>query len=269
MPCCARRGRRQCAGHAAARTGALDVLAQHVLGCAVGEPFRSDELYEEIRAAAPYAALTRKDFDDAVDFVATGGYALKAYERFAKIRQGKDGRWRITHPRIAQRYRMNVGTIVEADMLKVRLVRSRGGQDRHSARRPAARAGGGIFHRDAGARRHLRLRRRNPALRGAGRGRGLCLARARTKTRRCRPTKAASFRSRPISPRACAILADPSRLARAAGTGARMAGDPGMALALAARGRSPGGDFPARDQASSRLLSRSRAGSRTRRSACC
>ena len=60
-----------------------------------------------------------------VDFVATGGYALKAYERFARIRQGKDGRWRIANPNVAQRYRLNVGTIVEADMLKVRLVRSR------------------------------------------------------------------------------------------------------------------------------------------------
>ncbi len=112
------------------RTGALDVLAQHVLGRAVGAPFLPDELYEEVRAAAPYASLARSDFDAAVDFVATGGYALKAYERFAKIRQdtkfGKDGRWRITHPRVAQRYRMNVGTIVEADMIKVRLVRSRG-----------------------------------------------------------------------------------------------------------------------------------------------
>jgi ATP-dependent Lhr-like helicase len=107
------------------RTGALDVLAQHILGRAVGAPFLADELYAEVRAAAPYAALTRADFDAAVDFVATGGYALKAYERFAKIRQGKDGRWRITHPRVAQRYRMNVGTIVEADMIKVRLVRSR------------------------------------------------------------------------------------------------------------------------------------------------
>ncbi len=107
------------------RIGALDVLAQHILGRAVGAPFLSDELYEEVRAAAPYSGLTRADFDAALDFVATGGYALKAYERFAKIRQGKDGRWRITHPRIAQRYRMNVGTIVEADMIKVRLVRSR------------------------------------------------------------------------------------------------------------------------------------------------
>ncbi len=107
------------------RTGALDVLAQHILGRACGEPFLADELYAEVRAATPYAALTRPDFDAAIDFVATGGYALKAYERFAKIRQGKDGRWRVTHPRVAQRYRMNVGTIVEADMIKVRLVRSR------------------------------------------------------------------------------------------------------------------------------------------------
>ena len=94
-----------------------------------GAPFLADELFAEVRTATPYAALARADFDAVVDFVATGGYALKAYERFAKIRQdtklGKDGRWRITHPRVAQRCRMNVGTIVEADMIKVRLVRSR------------------------------------------------------------------------------------------------------------------------------------------------
>ena len=107
------------------RIGALDVLAQHVLGCACGEPFRSDDLYDEVTAAAPYAALTRADFDAVVDFVATGGYALKAYDRFARIRLGKDGRWRIANPNVAQRYRLNVGTIVAADMLKVRLVRSR------------------------------------------------------------------------------------------------------------------------------------------------
>ena len=109
----------------ASRIGALDVLAQHVLGCACGEPFLSDDLYAEVTLAAPYAALTRADFDAVVDFVATGGYALTTYERFARIRQSNDGRWRIAHPNVAQRYRLNVGTIVEANMLKVRLVRSR------------------------------------------------------------------------------------------------------------------------------------------------
>jgi ATP-dependent Lhr-like helicase len=109
------------------RVGALDVLAQHVLGCACGEPFLSDQLYEEVLTAAPYSGLSRTDFDDVVDFVATGGYALKTYERFARIKQDKTGRWRVTNPRVRQSYRLNVGTIVEEAMLKVRLVRSRGG----------------------------------------------------------------------------------------------------------------------------------------------
>ena len=109
------------------RIGALDVLAQHVLGCACGEPFQTDDLYNEVLTAAPYAGLTRTDFDDVVDFVATGGYALKTYERFARIKQDKQGRWRVANPRVRQSYRLNVGTIVEEPMLKVRLVRSRGG----------------------------------------------------------------------------------------------------------------------------------------------
>src|SRR5437868_1988630 len=74
------------------RIGALDVLAQHVLGCACGVPFDADELYSEVTTAAPYAGLSRADFDATIDFVATGGYALKSYERFAKIRQMKDGK---------------------------------------------------------------------------------------------------------------------------------------------------------------------------------
>ena len=110
------------------RTGGLDVLAQHVLGCACGEPFLSDELYSEVLTAAPYSALTRTDFDDVVDFVATGGYALKTYERFARIKQDRQGRWRVTNPRVRQSYRLNVGTIVEEAMLKVKLVRGRGGR---------------------------------------------------------------------------------------------------------------------------------------------
>src|SRR6266852_4209774 len=121
------------------RTGALDVLAQHILGSACAAPFDPNELYAEITHAAPYADLTRADFDATVDFVATGGYALRAYERFAKIRAGADGRYRIANPRVAQQYRLNVGTIVEADMLKVRLVRSRAGGAGHSG--PIARGG--------------------------------------------------------------------------------------------------------------------------------
>jgi ATP-dependent helicase Lhr and Lhr-like helicase len=106
------------------RTGAIDVLAQHVMGAACSGPFKPDELYAQVRSAAPYCELTRVAFDRVVDFVATGGYALRAYERYAKLRPTDDGRLRLSHPRLAQQHRMNIGTIVDSEMLKVRLVRA-------------------------------------------------------------------------------------------------------------------------------------------------
>jgi len=104
--------------------GALDVLAQHVLGMACSAPFDADALHAEVTSAYPYRALPRPTFDRVVDFVATGGYALRSYERFAKIRRGQDGLWRITHPQVAQQYRLNAGTIIEAPLLAVRIARS-------------------------------------------------------------------------------------------------------------------------------------------------
>ncbi len=107
-----------------ARLGALDVLAQHVLGMACADAFDPGDLYDEVVSAAPYAGLTWERFEQVVDYVATGGYALRAYERFAKILRGPDGLWRVRDARVAQAYRMNVGTIVEAARVKVRLGRS-------------------------------------------------------------------------------------------------------------------------------------------------
>ena len=101
--------------------GGLDVLAQHLVGVACCGPFDADELYAEVRAAQPYARLSRADFDDVLEFIATGGYALGVYERFRRLRRGDDGLWRLADRRLERRYRMNVGTIVEAPMLRVRL----------------------------------------------------------------------------------------------------------------------------------------------------
>ncbi|MFN4025479.1 MAG: DEAD/DEAH box helicase [Hyphomonas sp.] len=103
------------------RDGALDILAQHVMGRACGEGFRLDALFDEVRRAAPYAALDWETFERIVDFVATGGYALKTYDRFHRIVRRPDGLWVARTPRDKQAHRMNVGAIVEAPMLSVRL----------------------------------------------------------------------------------------------------------------------------------------------------
>lgn len=103
------------------RGGGLDVLTQHIMGMACAAPFDADELYAEVKSASPYASLARKDFDDAVDFVATGGYALKSYDRYTRLRRTPEGLWRLSHPRIATQYRLNAGVIVEDPMLDVRM----------------------------------------------------------------------------------------------------------------------------------------------------
>ena len=109
----------------ARRTGALDVLAQHVMGVACGDPFKADELYDEVRTSAPYADLTRADFDDVLRFVSTGGYALKSYDRFRRIIHGPDGRWRVRNAQTALRHRLNVGAITGPAVLNVRLLKGR------------------------------------------------------------------------------------------------------------------------------------------------
>lgn len=103
----------------------LDVLAQHILGRAVAGPFDADHLFREVTSAFTYRNLSRDLFDQTLDYVATGGYALKSYERYAKLRRQPDGMWRLSHPRLAQQYRLNMGTIVEDEMLKVRIARIR------------------------------------------------------------------------------------------------------------------------------------------------
>jgi ATP-dependent Lhr-like helicase len=117
------------------RAGALDALAQHVMGRACGEPFEEDALYTEITRAAPYSELDRVTFDRVLEFVASGGYALGSYDRFKRIVKGRDGRWRARNRDAAQRHRMNVGTIVESPMLDVRLVRG-GAKPTADAARP-------------------------------------------------------------------------------------------------------------------------------------
>jgi len=107
-------------------SGGYDVLAQHILGMACAEPFHADDLFAEIQHAWPYRDLPREKFDRILDFVATGGYALRAYERYARLKQTEGDKWRITNPQVAQQYRLNVGTIIEEPMVKVRLVRARG-----------------------------------------------------------------------------------------------------------------------------------------------
>lgn len=109
------------------QVGALDALAQHIMGCACSEPFTLEALHAEITTAAPYRDLAYAAFEEVVDLVATGGYALRTYDRFARIVRDREGNWRVRDAKTAQRHRMNVGAIVTAATLNVRVASRRAG----------------------------------------------------------------------------------------------------------------------------------------------
>ncbi|MDO6584349.1 ligase-associated DNA damage response DEXH box helicase [Salipiger sp. 1_MG-2023] len=100
--------------------GPRDVLCQHILIAACASPFDAGALYAEMTSAGAYADLTRAEFDACLDFCSTGGYALRAYDRWQRILLRPDGLWQLRDPRAAARIRMNIGTIQDTDTLKVR-----------------------------------------------------------------------------------------------------------------------------------------------------
>ena len=124
-----------------ARVGALDVLAQHIMGCACSEPFKLTELYDEIRSAGPYADLSWEDFETVVDFVSTGGYALRTYDKFRRIVQTPEGLWTARNAQARQQHRMNVGVIVTPGMINIRI----GGGKRPMGGRKIGEAEEGYF----------------------------------------------------------------------------------------------------------------------------
>ncbi len=108
--------------------GPRDVLCQHILITATAGPFDASALYAEVISAGAYSTLTRPEFDECLDFCATGGYALRAYDQWKRLQQRPDGCWQLRDPRAAQRIRMNIGTIQSTDTLKVRMKNTRGGK---------------------------------------------------------------------------------------------------------------------------------------------
>ena len=102
------------------RPGGLDVLAQHVMGRACAGPFDEAEFLAEVRSSLAYAWVDQAAWTRVLEFVATGGYSLRAYDRFRRIVRDKSGLWRLAHPEAAARHRLNAGIILDTEMLEVR-----------------------------------------------------------------------------------------------------------------------------------------------------
>lgn len=108
--------------------GPRDVLCQHILITACAGPFLAEELFADITSVGAYTSVTKEEFSACLDFCATGGYALRAYDQWNRLVEISPGQWQLRDPRSTQLIRMNIGTIQDTDTLKVRLRRNRGGK---------------------------------------------------------------------------------------------------------------------------------------------
>ena len=102
-------------------SGALEVLAQFLVGLSISEPLDPNIVFKVIKKAFPYRCITIEEFSEALEFVSTGGYSLKGYGKFHQIVKGIDGKYRPVNSMLKTIWRMNVGTIVEAINIRVKL----------------------------------------------------------------------------------------------------------------------------------------------------
>jgi ATP-dependent Lhr-like helicase len=103
----------------------LDVLAQHLVTCALGGGFEPGELFDEVRTAWSYRDLTRQEFEWALALVREGGGTLRAYPMYHKVTVAESNRYRVTVPRIAQLHRLNLGTITAGGSVRLRYTSGR------------------------------------------------------------------------------------------------------------------------------------------------
>ena len=89
----------------------LDCLVQHLVTCGLGGGFRADELFDEVRRTASFAALTREEFDWCLELALHGGRTLSRYPQFHRLRLDDDGVHRIASAKAAQLHRLNIGSI--------------------------------------------------------------------------------------------------------------------------------------------------------------
>ena len=99
----------------------FDVLVQFLISLAVGEGFKADETFKQIKNTFAFKEITDEEWISILQFITIGGGAFKNYEEFHKVII-EDGIYKVTSRRIAMLHRMNIGVIVSDAMLKVKVL---------------------------------------------------------------------------------------------------------------------------------------------------
>lgn len=100
---------------------AWDVLIQYMVTRAVGDGFKSLELYEEILSTHSFTDVTWDEWEWLLAFITVGGSSLNGYDEYHKV-VAIEGVYKVTNRRIAMNHRMNMGTIVGDVLMRVKFL---------------------------------------------------------------------------------------------------------------------------------------------------
>lgn len=100
---------------------AMDVLMQYLVTLAVSDGFYPAEVFREIKTSFAYADLERKEFEQILDFITSGGKTLSQYDEFLKV-EIIDGLYKVNSRRVAMHHRLSMGTIVGDVNIRVRFL---------------------------------------------------------------------------------------------------------------------------------------------------
>ncbi len=99
----------------------LDVFVQFLLNRAYNAGFTIDEIKETVARTYSFREITESEIIWAIQFLATGGKSLSQYDQFLKIKP-EGNRYVFADPKNARMHRMNIGTIVSDDGIRVRFM---------------------------------------------------------------------------------------------------------------------------------------------------
>jgi len=100
---------------------AFDTLVQYLVTLAVGDGFKEETIYQEIKETHCFKDILPAEWHWIMQFITTGGDSLTAYKEFSKVVL-TEGLWKVESRQIAMRHRLHIGTIVSDAMLKVKFL---------------------------------------------------------------------------------------------------------------------------------------------------
>ncbi len=106
------------------QAGALDVVVQFIINWACSQPVPPNVLLKTIRSAFPYRKVSKEIFLKLLQFAVNGGYTLQHYPEYHRLIKKGQG-FTPASAKVVRRHRQNIGTIIEAPRLRVKVLNKR------------------------------------------------------------------------------------------------------------------------------------------------